>query len=60
MNNKIYIVLITFLFSIIMTNNIVDKKQKSLKDIEKEIIELEDELQNKFKRKLALTKNLIL
>ena len=56
--NNIYIVLITFLFSIIMTNNIVDKKQKSLKDIEKEIIELEDELQKQIQTKVGADQKL--
>lgn len=58
MNKKIYIVLIALLFSIISSNNVVDKKQKTLNDIEKEIIDLENELKKQIQTKVGADQEL--
>ena len=58
MNKKIYIAIITFLFSIVMSNNVVDKKQKTLNDIEKEIIALEGELKKQIQTKVGADQKL--
>ena len=58
MNKKIYIVLIALLFSIISSNNVVDKKQKTLNDIEKEIIDLENELKKQIQTKVGADQKL--